>query len=85
MDLKSLLELGYFPIELPPPFTTQHLATSVDKTPAILQAFRSYKTETRLILHDIPRYGLYRRKLGIPNPIHYSRLADTVVSKKSIE
>lgn len=79
MDLKSLLGRGYFPIELPPLFTTENFAEYINKNPASLENFQSYKEATRLIFHDIPRYGLYRRTLGIPNPISYANLAKHIV------
>lgn len=77
-DLRSLLSRGYFPIELPPPFSTHKFADVVHANQTSLPQEFSNPRATRLINHDIPRYGLYRRLLSIPNPITYHQLSKVV-------
>lgn len=73
--LKSLLTRGYFPRELPPPFTTgDYAAFAVNHTggwPA---------TRTQCVSHNLARPGGLRRPLSIPNPRAFFRLADLIVS-----
>lgn len=65
----DLLSRGYFPKELPPPFSTLDFASrvlgSVEPVPASMRSPR----RTRLWVHNLVRPGGHRRPLGIPNPI----------------
>lgn len=61
MDVKTMVARGYFPIELPPPFTSQEFAeASTDLTP------RRRRTEAARF--NLARVGGLRRGLSIPNP-----------------
>jgi hypothetical protein len=76
----DLLTKGYFPEELPPPFSTQRLASCVlasANTPMV--QFQSATNPSRLCPHSLPRFGRLRRKLGIPNPTAYVPLCSAIV------
>jgi hypothetical protein len=69
---RDLLERGYFPIELPPPFTTVHLANALTRPAAILpRGFTNHGFRTKPAFHNQIRSGALRRRLAIPNPVNY--------------
>ncbi|MDY9926939.1 RNA-directed DNA polymerase [Methanosarcina sp.] len=83
MDLINLLRCGYFPKELPPPFSTEFFATNFfqiesqwpnenDRTgfPKI--------PESIPVEFSIPKKDYIRRKLSIPNPVNQSYLSKIV-------
>lgn len=73
MDAKSLLSFGFFPKELPPPFTTANLAeyfTNNKQTAAQLRK----PLVTQPAIHNLARPGGQRRRLQIPNPFSYQRV-----------
>ena len=75
--LQDLISRGYFPVELPPPFTSQQLAYTV---PALMPNITSYSPRTsKTLAFDIPRVKHQRRHLGIPNPLHQIRLSNAIV------
>lgn len=74
--LADLLQKGYFPRELPPPFQTTSFAAYA---PAHAAAWGKPKW-TRCVRHNLARPGGLRRPLGIPNPLSYYRLADLIGS-----
>lgn len=77
--LNDLLRKGYFPEELPPPFTTKTYAgVLVEQYSALSLPFTQPTRAGKISPHNRPRVGSLRRTLGIPNPIHYFRLADEV-------
>lgn len=80
-SLHDILAKGYFPRELPPPFTTAHFATAVAAPSGIPAVFTGVGApgHAALCVHNMVRTGGLRRHLGIPNPIHYFRLAQYVV------
>lgn len=66
--LKALLEKGYFPAELPPPFVTETLArfrTSIHQEWSTL----NQPPKTQFEVYSFPRVGRRRRKLAVVNPI----------------
>ena len=74
MHLQTILERGYFPKELPPPFTTEtfaqaqaalHVATVRDSLP---------------LRYSYSKYASVRRTVSIPNPAHFLPLAQAVAS-----
>ena len=95
---KELLEKGFFAKELPPPFQTKMFADKLTKikydwnaiTKAINKApkakkdvFKEKFSESKWVVHSIPKVGFSRRLLGIPNPFHQSILAKTIADKWS--
>lgn len=84
--LLELLRDGYFPKELPPPFTTTSFANFIDSNyPSLPRSFRpkkfGFKKHYNIALnseHNIARIGTLRRRLGIPNPITHFRLCEEI-------
>lgn len=73
MDVETLLGRGYFPVELPPPFTTSNFAAVSSKL-----ATRKKKW-TEPARFNLARVGGLRRALSIPNPESQLALAKVVV------
>lgn len=84
MTLDDLLTKGYFPEELLPPFTTEDLITVRDPILLSLNTFDpitgNRKRISKMTTFSIPKIKGYHRTLGIPNPLHFIRLANTIVS-----
>lgn len=70
--LAALLDKGYFPRELPPPFNTHSFAAHAVANTGIFTASQW----TRCVRHNLARPGGLRRPLAIPNPAAYFRLAE---------
>ena len=75
--LESLLARGYFPRELPPPFTTCDFAAFAVSHTGSWPAKTKW---TQCVSHNLARPGGLRRPLSIPNPSAFFRLADLLVS-----
>lgn len=73
----NLLTRGYFPRELPTPFTTEAFGAFV-AVPASRASLPTQKEWTRCVLHNLARPGSLRRPLKIPNPVHHLRLAEEI-------
>ncbi len=71
MLYKRLLLSGYFPKEIPPVFTTAQFAETANS-----DSFPISKENGKLINHNVPRFGVNRRRIGIPNPVPYSSLCE---------
>jgi len=76
LKLHDLLAKGYFPWELPPPFTTQQFADCV--TSSVPRSFHTSPKPGKFAVHNLARAGTLRRTLGIPNPIHQFRVARAI-------
>jgi len=77
LTLENLLERGYLPQELPPPFNSQTLAKFVANAKGGGFPFSSKPASTSIPeVFNLARTGILRRELSIPNPIHFSFLAD---------
>ena len=79
-ELVALLERGYFPEELPPPFSTKTFAALVESS---LTNYRNVDKKlgnkwTDYARHNFPRFGRIRRVLGVVHPKHFFRLADLI-------
>lgn len=85
VQLKDLLERGYFPRELPPPFTTQSFAAAaIDASGALVQALATGKPDhAELCIHNMVRSGGLRRHLGVPNPVPFARLCQFISAEWS--
>jgi hypothetical protein len=68
-----LIRSGYFPSEVPPPFSTDDYAANLSKLPKNLEPI--CPKSSRCAYHSIPRLQHFRRLLGIPNPLHQLKLA----------
>jgi len=79
--VESIVSRGFFPRELPPAFSTfvlgQFLAASDSSLP---HEFISSDRKAKLSTHNLARSGTLRRQLGIPNPIHFYRLASFIAN-----
>jgi hypothetical protein len=75
--LELLLEKGYFPLELPPPFVTHPFAKSHRK---FLKAWNATEKpeDCQLEKYSFPRVAHARRVLSIPNPVPQIHLAYSV-------
>lgn len=82
LQLFDLLDKGFFPKELPPPFTTSSFAHALAGPHAALPsgAFSSSPKFSMLCVHNLVRTGGLRRNLGIPNPKHFFCLAKHVIA-----
>lgn len=74
--LRSILERGYFPKELPPSFFTEGFAAyaSTKKGRAVLEAYKSVDNLTECVAFDLALPGLARRPLRIPHPAAFCSL-----------
>jgi hypothetical protein len=79
LTLENLLARGYFPQELPPPFSSQALAKFVAAEKSKGFPFVSKPATSIPEVFNLARTGTLRRQLSILNPIHFSLLADFVV------
>lgn len=84
MQLNDLLIKGYFPEELIPPFTTEDLSIVKDDIIASIDIYdpiagAARKCTTKMIHFSVPKIKAYRRTLGIPHPLHFTRLSKTIV------
>ena len=76
--LSDLLAKGYFPKELPTPFNTRSYAAAMAaRTPP---AFSTARYETWLCRHGLARPAMLNRTLGIPHPLHYFWLAQSIAA-----
>jgi hypothetical protein len=69
----DLIHKGYFPVEIPPSFSTSGFSSALGYLPVNLDRFVA--KSSRCAFHSIPRLQRHRRLLGIPNPLHQLRLA----------
>jgi hypothetical protein len=82
ISLRKLIKKGYFPEELPPPFNTNNLADYCTEIAddLLIGVFTDKPNNSKHGTYSIPRIKSYRRTIGIPNPLHYVRLCDCIVS-----
>lgn len=86
LTLRGLLARGYFPAELPPPFTTAPFARQVTKAPATFDKLANAACKGhghKLARHNLARVGMLRRVIGIPNPAPFIPLAKLIVDRWS--
>jgi len=89
MTEKELLELGYFPKELPPPFESKSLSEKLDEVntewDSISSSFgrpeRLEYSESKWVMFSIPKVQLSRRIINVPNPLHQSKLSKTIADR----
>lgn len=81
LQLSDLLSKGYFPKELPPPFTTTNYSQAMSGPLAAppVDAFSGLPKHSPPCVHNLVSTGGLRRNLAIPNPKHFFRLAKHVV------
>lgn len=82
----ALLQRGYFPKELPPPFQTTSFALAITSQISSLPDTFIYDPKIKREFVSQPesfnlaRAGTLRRILSIPNPINYTQLAHVISS-----
>lgn len=89
MTEQKLLEKGYFAKELPPQFVTYPLANKLAIIKAAWNAEFNHLpkqrkqifAETKSTTFNIPKVGLLRRVISLPNPIHQTNLVETIIKK----
>src|SRR5208283_6025946 len=81
ITLETLLAKGYFPRELPPPFTTASYAAALKDGTKIPQNLLDSSPQSRPGIFNLARAGTLRRKLSILNPISYFKLCNLVAQK----
>lgn len=69
---RDIIERGYFPKELPPPFGAASFARNYSKLP------KSSTQTSRSLRFSNSKYASLRRTMSIPNPAHMIVLADLV-------
>lgn len=83
LQLETLMERGFFPQELPPPFNTKSLAAFIARFAGKSVPF-STKKDTRTSkpeIYNLARTGTLRRELSILNPIHFTLLAACIADR----
>ncbi len=80
LNIEGIISRGYFPREVPPSFTTRIYGSFLGNNISTLPAcFNQNNPSAKISTHNLARSGTLRRKLGIPNPVHYYNLASFVV------
>lgn len=77
MKRKKLIEKGFFPRQLPPPFQTKEFAEFYDKNESKL---RRKEKSSRGIKYSCPRVGITRTEVVITNPAHQAPLFDFIAA-----
>ncbi len=84
VDTVSIIKKGYFPRELPPPFTSESYGILLDSKATAFPKDYSGATKPQFMslnaVHNLARSGALRRKLSIPNPVNYLQLAQQVAA-----
>ncbi len=78
MIIDQLLEKGFFPKELPPPFHTSDLSSKYTTLKGNLNAVIGSEP-TRCIDFSIVKVGLIRKMIKIPNPKYQCKLSDVII------
>jgi hypothetical protein len=92
MTIETLVNKGFFPQEITPNFCSKKfgnissvLIPNIDTYDPVdyFDATRNrhmkvHKKISLCVDFSIPKIGLLRRRIGIPNPLHYLRLSDTI-------
>ena len=82
LTLEALLERGYFPQELPPPFNTTSLAKFIASSSGKPLPFTHLKNHpSKPEIYNLARTGTLRRELSILNPVHFTLLANCLANK----
>jgi hypothetical protein len=80
MNFEAILKKGYFPREIPHPFHSSIYGTVVLGGGASLpNEFTNIRNTSIATVHNLARSGALRRKLSIPNPTNFYRLAKFIV------
>ena len=83
VSLEKILSRGYFPKELPPPFSTASFGDFIKRNPTVVPILLTASKQSRLARHSLARAGTLRRHLGVPNPISFLGLANCLTANWS--
>ncbi|CAH7097765.1 RNA-directed DNA polymerase [Vibrio splendidus] len=83
--LEKLLKKGYFPAELPVPFTTESYGDALlnvanQNTPPFSYGNKGPKYTSICAKYNLARRGKLRRPLGVPNPINYFHISQLLAN-----
>ena len=94
MKIENLLRKGYFPKELPPPFTTKYFSKNFQSIDAswnkiksqvgredsklFKKNFKKKFESSRCVTFSLPKKKFSRRTIEIPNPFHHSILCKSI-------
>lgn len=78
--LQRLLSRGYFPSELPPPFTSFDFGRHAPAIASELDLPKISKFWTKPEQYSVPRYGHARRALAIVNPVNQLLVSQIIAS-----
>jgi Reverse transcriptase (RNA-dependent DNA polymerase) len=81
ITLEVLLSKGYFPRELPPPFTTDKYAAFLSDGSEIPNDLLEKCPRSRSATYNLARAGTLRRKLSVLNPFSYLKLSKLCLEK----
>ena len=76
--LSSLIGRGYFPNELPPPFTSADFAAHSAEFAGTWDGKKIREFLSRAESYSVPRYGHARRMLSIVNPVNQLHVSDLI-------
>ncbi len=79
-SLDSVCGYGFLPKELPPQFSSVTFGQFLGAAGALPAAFQNSTRIADTAVHSLARFGIYRRQLGIPNPVAFSKLASCFVA-----
>jgi len=77
MTLNDLLEKGYFPKELPPPFNTKQFSAYFE-TKSNFKGYKGNENKSNYAEFSIPKLNFSRTKVAIINPYNYLVLAEVI-------
>ncbi|GIO83261.1 hypothetical protein J25TS5_01930 [Paenibacillus faecis] len=88
LTIQNCILKGYFPAELPPPFSTKSLSDEIsniiNSTSGITLNINGQKIySSQCSVYSIPKILHQRRILGIPNPYHQLKVFETIISNWS--
>ena len=83
LKVEDLIGKGYFPRELPPPFSTELLRVDILRNILRYRSVFSNCKPKHIIKHSIPRIGNVRRGVSIPNPVPFFNLCDSIVQNQA--
>lgn len=76
LKTEDIIKKGYFPEEIIPPLNTENLASIWPILSSKLASFK--RNNSKCAMLSIPKLKTFRRSIGIPNPLHFIRLAELI-------
>lgn len=79
MTLDDILRKGYFPKELPPPFSTEAFADFF-RSKNNFKSYQGNKKQSKYALFSIPKIAYSRTKVALVNPYNFLNLCEVIVT-----